>query len=407
MDKKKKKAKKWIKPRHTFFKWILQLTFGTFCKIKYRMKIKPLGEKHERQYLVLYNHQTAYDQFFVGQAFKKPLYYIASEDIFSIGWVSKIIKYLVEPIPIKKQSTDVRSMLNCMKVAKEGGSIALAPEGNRTYSGKTEYIKPSIVSFVRALKLPVAFYKFEGGYGVHPRWSDKVRRGRMYGGVSRILEVEEINALGDEELLSLIEREMYVNEGVVDREFKSGHLAEYLERAIYVCPECGFSEFHSEGDVIECKKCGLQVRYLPTKELLGINRDFPFRFVTEWYDYQGSVVNSFDSLAATDEPVYVDNVRLSEVILYKNKILISENAQISLYGNRITMRYDGSPEVELDFNDVSGAAVLGRNKVNIYYKDKVYQFKGSKRFCGLKYVNFYFRYKNIVSEDKNEQFLGL
>ena len=39
--------------------------------------------------------------------------------------------------------------------------------------------------------------------------------------------------------------------------------------------------------------------------------------------------------------------------------------------------------------------------------EALYQIKGDKRFNGLKYMNFYFRYKNSNSEDKNGEFLGL
>jgi len=49
---------------------------------------------------------------------------------------------------------------------------------------------------------------------------------------------------------------------------------------------------------------------------------------------------------------------------------------------------------------------LGKNKLNIYYGDKLYQLKGSKRFNALKYLHFYYRYKNI-KEDNNDKFLGL
>ena len=104
-----------------------------------------------------------------------PVYYMATEDIFSNGWISKVIKYLVAPIPIKKQTTDIRAILNCLKVAKEGGSICIAPEGNRTYSGRTEYMNPSIVSLARKLRMPILIYRIEGGYGSEPRWSDVVR----------------------------------------------------------------------------------------------------------------------------------------------------------------------------------------------------------------------------------------
>ena len=44
-------------------------------------------------------------------AFKGSVYYLASEDIFSNGWVSSLIRYLVAPIPIKKQAADVKAVL--------------------------------------------------------------------------------------------------------------------------------------------------------------------------------------------------------------------------------------------------------------------------------------------------------
>ena len=61
----------------------------------------------------------------------------------------------------------------------------------------------------------------------------------------------------------------------------------------------------------------------------------------------------------------------------------------------------------MSFEDISAVVVLGKNKLNIYYKDKVYQFKGSKRFNALKYVNIYYRNKNIAEGNENDTFLGL
>ena len=167
----KKTKKNWIKKRHSVVRALLIPFFYYYSRFKYGLRVEKLKEGRDRQYLVLYNHQTAYDQFFIGMPFKKLLYYVASEDIFSNGFVSKLIKFLVNPIPIKKQSTDVRAIMTCIKVAAEGGSIAIAPEGNRTYSGKTEYMNPSIAALARKLGLPIAFVKIEGGYGTHPFFS--------------------------------------------------------------------------------------------------------------------------------------------------------------------------------------------------------------------------------------------
>ncbi len=406
--KKDAKKKKWVLKRHKVIRNVLFGTLGVFSRLRYRIKIKKFREDKKRNYLVLFNHQTAFDQFFVGISFKEPVYFVASEDIFTKGWVSKLIKFLVNPIPIKKQGTDVRAILNCMKVAKEGGTIALAPEGNRTYDGKTVYINPTIVPLARKLGLPVLLYRIEGGYGVHPRWSDVVRRGKMESYVSKIIEPEEYKNYSDGEFLDVIKSGLYVDEGKADAEFFHKKQAEYLERAMYVCPFCGLSEFESHGDIIECKKCGRKIKHLPTKQLQGEGFEFPFEFVSAWYDYQCEYINSLDVTEMTENPLYTDYVRYWEVIPYCKKIKLFSELAVKLYGDRIEFSARGEIWA-YHFNDISSLSVLGRNKLNIYHGNNVYQLKGGKRFNALKYLNIYHRYRNITKGEKAKdgKFLGL
>lgn len=406
MSKKKKSNKKWIRFRHGIVRNILYFTLGTYTKLKYNIKIERFKEQEKRPYLVLFNHQTAFDQFFVGMAFKGPVYYMASEDLFSNGFVSSIIRYLVAPIPIKKQTADVRAIMNSMRVAKEGGTIAIAPEGNRTFSGQTEYMNPSIAPLARKLGMPIALYRIEGGYGVHPRWSDVVRRGKMRGYVSEVIYPEEYESLSNDELMERIKAGLYVNEAVADADFEHPKLAEYLERALYYCPYCGLSELESHGDIIECKKCKRRVRYAPNKELCGVGFDFPYRFVLDWYNAQADFANGLDVGAYTEEPLFEDSVNLFEVIPYKNKLPISENVKMKLYGDRIHIGAENEDKI-FSFDDVSAVTVLGKNKLDIYVGKKIYQIKADKRFNALKYVHTYNRYKNIVRGDEDVKFLGL
>jgi len=404
---KKKKKKKWMKPRHKIVEKVLYCLLYPYCRLKYHIKIEKFKDRKNGPYLILYNHQTAFDQFFVGMPFKPPIYYVASEDIFSLGFTSKIIKYLVEPIPIKKQTADVSAVMNCMRVAREGGTIAVSPEGNRTYSGRTGYMKPAIVGLIKALKMPVAFVRLEGGYGVHPRWSDEVRKGKMRAYVSSVLTRDEYKDMTDDEIFAYIERELYVDEGAVTGEFKSKVQAEYLERAMYVCDDCGLSEFESHGDIIHCKKCGKRIRYLPTKELEGVDKPFKFKFVTEWYDYQNDFINSLDTRLYTDKPLYTETVDFSRVILYKKKEIVEESVILELYGDRMTVTGKTFDKMTFGFDTTSAITVLGKNKLDIYSGNDVYQIKGDKRFCALKYVNFYNRFRNIVSGNENSRFLGI
>ncbi len=398
-----KKKKQWIKFRHRMVTALLKPILYVYTVFKYGLDAERFKEQGNRQYLIVMNHQTLFDQFFVAFSFRGPVYYIASEDIFSNGLISKLIRYLVAPIPIKKQTTDIRAVRDCIRVAREGGTIALAPEGNRTYSGKTEYIKESIVKLVRVLQLPLAIYRIEGGYGVHPRWSDVVRRGRMHSYVSRVVEPEEYSSLSDDELLALIKNELYVDEGVVNGNYYHKKSAEYLERAVYVCPHCGFSTFESCNDVIKCTKCGISARYLPTKELCGIGNEFPFRFVTQWYEYQNRYVNDTDPFEHINAPLYVETADLFEVQLYSSKTLLRASQQIELYGDRIVV----GNEFLFAFDDITAITVQGKNKLCIYHGKRVFQIRGGKRFNALKYMNMCFRYKNVKGGNPNVEFLGI
>lgn len=405
-SKKKKNKKPWILPRHSVARVIIGAVFLPYVKLKYGVKITKYKQPKGKPMLILYNHQTAYDQFFIAAAFKRPVYYVASEDIFSMGFTSKIIKYLVNPIPIKKQTTDARAVINCIKVAKEGGTIAIAPEGNRTFGGSTVHIKSSITALARHLGLPIAFFRIEGGYGVHPRWADDVRRGKMKAGVAKVLQPEEYKDLSDDELYEIICGELYCNEACVDGEYRHKNLAEYLERAIYVCPECGLSTFESHRDEFKCKKCGLKLRYTPTKEFVRDGSPAPFRFVNDWYNYQNNFVNELNLTEMADEPIYNENITLWEVLLYKKKQLMHETAKISLYPNKICIEA-GKENYSFGFDSITAISVLGKNKLNIYYEGKVYQITGDERFCALKYVNLCFRYKNLLKGEHHERFLGL
>lgn len=400
------KKKKWVRFRHRVVRNLLSAVIGPYSRIKYGIRVERFREQGKRPYLILLNHQTPFDQFFVGLAFKGPIYYLATEDIFSKGLVSSLIRYLVAPIPIKKQTADVRAIMNCIKVASEGGAISIAPEGNRTYSGRTEYMNPTIAPLARKLGMPIALFRIEGGYGVQPRWSDVVRKGKMRAYVSRVISPEEYAEMSNDELFLAIKDGLYVNEAVADGEFRHKKCAEYLERAIYTCPFCGLSELESSKDTIRCTRCDRKVKYLPTKELSGIGFDFPFRFVSEWYDHQIDLINGLDVTKLTEEPIYVDKGDIKEVIPYKKKISLASNATLSLFGDRIEIRGNGY-ETCVSFDTAGAVTVLGRNKLNLYHGEKIIQVKGSKRFSALKYVHVYHRYKNILRGQANEQFLGL
>ena len=397
-----KKKTTWVKPWHGPVRDIACAIMAPFIKWKYNVSIEKIKNPDNRSFLILMNHQTAFDQFFVGMAFDGPVYYIATEDIFSLGFISRVLSFLVAPIPIKKQTTDLRAIKTCMKVAKEGGTIALFPEGNRTFHGKTLYFKPSIIKLIRLVKLPVVILRSEGGYGVQPRWSDVVRKGSMRVYPSRVFEPSEYDTLSDEDFFEQLQRELYVDESKPDACFYHKKNAEYMERFLYVCPDCGLTTLKSKNDIVECDICHQKIQYLPDKTLKGLTKPFPFNSIGAWYNYQRNFVHKLNLTPYEDTPMYEDKVKLFQVVLYKYKKRLKSNISLKLYGNKLCFDNRCIP-----FDSIHTITVLGKNKLNIYVDDFVYQVKGSKSFNALKYVNIFYHYRNINKGDEYEQFLGL
>ena len=72
----------WLKFRHKVVRNILYPTLGTYCRWRYHIKVEKFRGQEKRPYLILLNHQTPFDQFFVGMAVRGPIYYLATEDLF-------------------------------------------------------------------------------------------------------------------------------------------------------------------------------------------------------------------------------------------------------------------------------------------------------------------------------------
>lgn len=398
----------WIKFRHKFLTALFRPILFLLSTLLYHVKIERFSDPDRRPYLILANHQTDFDQFFIASAFDRPVYYVAMEDIFSMGFISKIIRWGVAPIPINKASTDIKSVMTCMRVARQGGTIAIFPEGNRTYSGKICYIKPAIAALAKSLKLPIAIFRIEGGYGVKPRWASGRRGGRMTAGVRRVIEPEEFKDLTNDELFELISGELSVDDSTIDAVFPSSHSAEYIERVLFVCPDCGLAEFKSSGTTFSCTKCGKTWNYLPNLTIQAEKGRSPFTHAADWYDYQEQYIRRLDLSPYLASPAFREKGSLYEIIVYQKKIPLYRNSVVSLYGDRVEISTSEAPVI-LKFEDIKAMACIADHKLNIFYKDKLYQLRGDPGFNALKYCNFYYHAKYLKEHmnDGEFQFLGL
>lgn len=394
---------KWSKVRHRVIINIAKVIVYPYLRFIAGCKWKKFKELKE-PCVYLYNHQTIYDQFLNGYVCNSKVYHVMSDDITVNGFVSKLLNFALRPIPYKKASTDFSLLKTCKKVISEGCGIVISPEGNRTFSGKTEYINPTISRFIQFLKVPVVFINIKGGYGVFPRFADKKRSGTITAEAVKVWRYEEYKDLSSEEILEVIKKELYVDESTPNGPYKSKTTAEYLERVIYNCPKCGITKFYSEKQNLRCTTCNYEVRYNEYKQFEKVNEEVVFKNVNEWYEYQKKYISDMNLLSLDpNQCIISDTIDIYEIIARKRRDLLFEKATISLYSNRIEIEKENE-KITLLFEDILSAGIFGRNKLNIYTENDTYQFKNDKRFNPMKYLHFIYKSKQEKGDVKDDFF---
>lgn len=384
---------KHVKRRHSVFFALARALVAPFLARRYGYKKTVYPSSKHKQYLILSNHQTLLDPALLAMNFKSAVYFIASDTLWNGSFVSRLLMYCFAPIKKRKAMADVSCIRTCLRVAKEGGTIAVFPEGNRSWTDTPLYIDPAICQLVRVLKLPLLLHRFEGGYGVDPRWSGSLRRGAFRGYVARELSIEEIAALSDEALYKIICDTL----GVVDAEsgssYASPRRAEYAERLLFVCPRChALSTMHSKGNLISCNKCNLTVYYREDTRLSSPDKDFSFKTLEEWAAFQRETVKSYadkkESVSLSD-----DGVLLYDKTSEKRKELAKGN--LSLSSSALSL---GS--LVIPVQDIVSATVVGGKQLVVNTKERSYSFIGDDRFNAIKYVLFFHVLDTSMKEDK-------
>ncbi len=256
-----------LKRRYYYvFKWLRPL-FRLYLQVFYAFQGVRYNDLDQAEpALILANHNGALDPFMLAVSFNRPIFFVASDHIFRLGWVSQLIRYLVNPIPIVKSQLDLQSLRQIRETIRAGALVGLFPEGNRSFTGITSYIPPSTGKLVKQLKCSLILYRFDGGYLATPRWSLYRRKGYFKGQVTRHLTAVELADLSAEQVYQLIKQELHVDAFADQQKYMSDYrgrrLAEALERVLFVCPNCRqLACLKSQADLFCCQNCSYSVRY--------------------------------------------------------------------------------------------------------------------------------------------------
>lgn len=394
------KKTKEVKFRHKFIIKTARLLLQPFLKVRYKYKSKYYKElKKKGPFLVIANHVVSSDVLLLGLSFPFNLYYFATENLFNLGILSKLLVYAANPIKKTKSKSDLGSIKKAIRISKQGGSIAVFPEGNLTYTGETNHFSKSLVKMIRLLKLPVILFKFEGLYLSNPRWSNENKKGRSEGYITKIIEYEQYKEMADEELYNIVYGGIYSNayNNATNSLFEGKKLAEGLQRLIFM----------------DLKKNIPFVTYSKDDKLYSKVSDYELTYQSDGYvkDKNGKL-ETLINLDKQIKKAYYHYYHNND-IHYENESLVNENIKrtkqklgkfITIL-NKDSIILKSNKEIALTFNfaDVNEIAIQGKNKLIIYYLDKTYLLVFDKHASMYAHLLTYQFYKEgkIYDENRN------
>ena len=356
-----------------------------------RFNIKAEFPIAEGPCIIIPNHASSWDPVFVALTLKdKNAYFVASEHIFRLGFVSKIINYILEPIPRSKARSGAGTSLAILRHLRAGRSVCLFAEGEQTWNGRSIPIFSSTGALVKKSGATLVTYRLSGAYLSLPRWAKNIRKGELKIGPVGIYSPEELSSMTASEVEAVINRDIYSCEWDDQRispvEFKGKNLAKGLETALFLCPKCRrIGTLKTLKNDIFCD-CGLKLTYTATG-FFEENEYFPS--LLEWDEWQ------LGKAAASAFKVSGDVV-FKDAELHFSQIL-QGHVNKKIGRGTVTQCKDRllCPDMSFDLSAVSNMALVQRHILLFECEGRYYQLK-SRNNANLRKYLIYWKYRNNI-----------
>ncbi len=331
-------------------------------------------------YLLLANHISVLDPFFVGRFVPGIIHYVVSDANFRNPVVNFGLS-LVGSIPKTKAMSDMDTIRNIMRVTKQGGIVGIFPEGQSSWDGASLPIVYATAKLIKVLKIPVVIAKLTGSFLTKPRWARRSRRGRIVVRYELAFTTGQLKAATvgevDARVRSLLSHNEFQENRVRRQRFVGRERAEYMEIALFLCPSCeSLGTLHSHGNVLRCESCGYAVRVDLYGFFASHRGELQFDTMHQWNVWQKEVfrkqLSAYGSSSEETPFMFEDSVDIQKGFQDQPlEPLLS--GSIALYRDRIEAEEPGGRQRTFPLSAIQGANIQNKERLEFYVDDTLYR----------------------------------
>lgn len=384
--------------RHQIFWKIIRFIAPSVLKPLYKYSYE-LAPKLEPPYLVFSNHNGDLDPALVALSFPQQMYFVASEHVYRAGFASKILRFVFEPIAKRKGTADAVTVMKSIRALREGKNVCIFPEGQKSFNGITGEINIATGKLVKASKASLVTYKLEGGYFTTPRWGKGIRKGKMHGSIVNIYNKEDLEKLSPEEITDLVKKDLYEDAYQKQSQnpiaYKGKNLAEGIEHALCLCPECKqIDTLFSKKNSVFCKNCN----FTTSIDIYGyFDESCKFKTVLQWDEFQQEELKKLIQEKSSEKSEFIfsdDEVTLKTVKAEHQEEIIG-TGKFSMFTDKVifnSVKDEKEISLEIPQKNIVDISMYGKQALVFSDNNGNYYELTSKNIINVRKYIFCFKY---------------
>ncbi|MBQ3025485.1 MAG: 1-acyl-sn-glycerol-3-phosphate acyltransferase [Spirochaetaceae bacterium] len=384
--------------RHQIFWKIIRFIAPSVLKPLYKYSYE-LAPKLEPPYLVFSNHNGDLDPALVALSFPQQMYFVASEHVYRAGFASKILRFVFEPIAKRKGTADAVTVMKSIRALREGKNVCIFPEGQKSFNGITGEINIATGKLVKASKASLVTYKLEGGYFTTPRWGKGIRKGKMHGSIVNIYNKEDLEKLSPEEITDLVKKDLYEDayqkQSQTPIAYKGKNLAEGIEHALCLCPECKqIDTLFSKKNSVFCKNCD----FTTSIDIYGyFDENCKFKTVLQWDEFQQEELKKLIQEKSSEKSEFIfsdDEVTLKTVKAEHQEEIIG-TGKFSMFTDKFifnSVKDEKEISLEIPQKNIVDISMYGKQALVFSDNNGNYYELTSKNIINVRKYIFCFKY---------------